>query len=1031
MADDLITKEKSRSPLPLLLLFSALAAGLVVAGFSAYRSYERDHRAEIERQLSAIAELKVHELTQYRRERLGDAFLLFDNPAFTIIVRRYLEHPEDAGNIQELQKWLGVLEEHYQYDTARFLDTSGTTRLSSPRDLPPASPGELKMFSEIMQSGQPALSDFYRSNNDQRVHLALSIPILDRENGNRPLGMVSLRIDPEQYLYPFIKRWPVPSETAETLLVRRQGQEVVFLNELRFKKNTALNLRFPISQTDIPAVRAALGHTGIVTGHDYQDKAVIANVRPVPDSPWMLVSRINISEADAPVRKGLWIMSGFISVLLIGIGALLAFVWQRQQTAFLQERLENAAALKNLNRIYAVLSNINQAIVRVRDPQELFRESCRIAVEDGDFLMAWVSQVDQKTGILSPAATAGRDDGYVEQLCITLDDADRGKGPTAEAIRTVAYSVCNDIEHDPRMSPWRIEALKRGYRSSAAFPLIVFDEVVGAISFYAEAIQFFNADEVQLLDELARDISFAIEFSEQEKARHKTETALRESQQLFATVANTSPALIWMSGLDKGCTWFNKPWLAFTGRALAEELGNGWSEGVYPGDLAGCLHIYTEAFEARKPFAMEYRLRRHDGEYRWLLDQGQPRHDANGAFAGYIGSCLDITEHRNLENQMRHAVKMESIGTLAGGVAHDFNNILMAIIGYGQLALISMGQEDPQRLNIEHMLEGADRAARLTKDLLLFSRKQISERKPIDLAETVKTVEKFIVRVIGEDIACETRIPDQPITVLADSHQLEQVLMNLATNARDAMPNGGTFSITLEQTILDPEFTATHGFGRSGPYALLTVADTGYGMNEETRSRIFEPFFTTKEVGKGTGLGLAVVYGIIKQHEGYINIYSEPDRGTAFRIYLPLVVAKAQEERPKTEEKPPTPGTETILIAEDDSSLRSLAKKTLTKFGYTVIEAVDGEDAVQKFKENQDSIQMLLFDIIMPKMSGHEAFTAISNIRPGIKTIFMSGYAPDMIREKAALGEGVPLLAKPLSPTELLQKVRETLDQEG
>ncbi|MFH1020331.1 MAG: ATP-binding protein [Pseudomonadota bacterium] len=426
---------------------------------------------------------------------------------------------------------------------------------------------------------------------------------------------------------------------------------------------------------------------------------------------------------------------------------------------------------------------------------------------------------------------------------------------------------------------------------------------------------------------------------------------------------------------------------------------------------------------------MEYRLRRHDDEYRWLLDQGHPRHDASGTFAGYIGSCLDLTEHRNLEKQMRHAVKMESIGTLAGGVAHDFNNILMAIIGYGQLALMDMAQDDPQRLNIQYMLEGADRAARLTKDLLLFSRKQISERKPVDLNGIIKTVEKFIVRVIGEDIACETRLPNEPLAILADGHQIEQVLMNFATNARDAMPKGGTFGITAEQTILHQDFIAAHGFGRPGPYALLTVADSGGGMDEETRNRIFEPFFTTKGVGKGTGLGLAVVYGIIRQHEGFINVYSEPGRGTTFRLYLPLVVADTSEKKNTEEEATPARGTETILVAEDDESLRSLAGTVLTQFGYTVIEAVDGEEAVQKFKENQATIHLLLFDIIMPKMNGQEAYEAINKIRPGVKTIFMSGYAPDIVREKAALGKTVPLLAKPLSPTELLQKVRATLDQ--
>ncbi|MHB1015960.1 MAG: GAF domain-containing protein, partial [Desulfurivibrionaceae bacterium] len=1015
---------------PHFILFSFLAAGIITAGFLTFQDHNQNHRAEVERQLSAIAELKANELMQYRKERLEDAYFLFDNAFFAALVRRHLEHPGDTAAGQELQEWLGRLRAHFQYDQARLLDPNGITRLSAPKNLHPASPGELKRLSEILQSGQPALSDFYRSDNDHRVHLALSIPILDRLNGNRPLGLISLRIDPAQYLYPFIQQWPIPSRTAETLLVRREGGEVVFLNELRFQKNTALTLRFPAAKTDLPAARAALlGQTGVAEGRDYRGVRVIADMRPIQDSPWFLVSKINTSEAYAPLREHLWLMGGFVLVLLFGLGTIMALVWQRQRGAFFQERAETAAALKNLNRVYAVLSNINQAIVRERDPQELFRTACRIAVEDGGFCLAWIGLLDKDTGEVSPAAKAGTDNGYVDTLCITLGNPLSDQGPTGLAIRNGRYSIANDIEHDPHMAPWRTEALKRGYRSSAAFPLVVFDTVRGALSLYAAAPNFFNTNEVKLLDELARDISFAMEFSEQEEGRRRAETALRESQQLFATVANTSPALIWMSGLDKGCTWFNEPWLAFTGRSLEKELGNGWAAGVHPDDLARCLQIYTGAFEARQPFAMEYRLRRHDGEYRWLLDQGHPRHDASGAFIGYIGSCLDISEHRNLENRMRHAVKMESIGTLAGGVAHDFNNILMAIIGYGQLTLMSMPTDDPRRLNIEHMLEGADRAARLTKDLLLFSRKQISERKPVDLIGIIKTVEKFIVRVIGEDIVCETTLPDQPLIVLADSHQLEQVLMNFATNARDAMPKGGTFSITAEQSILHQDFITAHGFGRPGPYALITVSDSGCGMDEQTRNRIFEPFFTTKEVGKGTGLGLAVAYGIIKQHEGYINVYSEPGRGATFRFYLPLVVAEAREDLPVEKEETPTHGTETILLAEDDEALRKLTQTTLARCGYTVIEAVDGEEAVRKFRENKERIQLLLFDIIMPRMNGQEAYEAISKIRPGIKTIFMSGYAPEMIREKAALEKTASLLAKPIAPTELLRKVRETLDR--
>ncbi|OGR02857.1 MAG: hypothetical protein A2520_01815 [Deltaproteobacteria bacterium RIFOXYD12_FULL_53_23] len=1011
------------------LLFACLAIGIIVVGLSIYRNYERDHRREMENQLSTIAELKVNQLREYRRERLGDGAILLGNTSFANLVRRHLQHPEDTANSQELEEWLNKLRTRYQYNQVRLIDTLGITRLSNPAGIAPVTAVIAQRLPEVLKSGQVTIQDFYRHDYNGRIYLAILVPILDPQNSNRPLAMLSLRIDPQRYLYPFLQSWPIPSRTGETLLVRREGQEVVFLNELKFQQDTALALHFPLNQTDLPATQAVLDRTGIFAGKDYRGKSVYADLRPIPDSPWFLVSKMDTSEVYAPLQEHLWLISGFIAVLLFGVGAIMAFVWQRQRVAFFRERLGSATALKNLNRVYAMLSNINQTIVRVREPKKLFQEACRIAVEDGGFRLAWIGLLDKNSGAINSAASAGMDEGYIAGLNIILGNLPSDQGPTGAACQEGRHSIANDIEHEPNMAPWREQALARGYRSSAAFPLIISGTVRGCLNLYADTVNFFNDQEIKLLDELASDIAFSLEFSEQEENRRKAEADLRESQQLFATVANTSPALIWMSDLNKQLIWFNDPWLAFTGRTLAEEQGNGWTAGVHPDNLAHCLQNFSEAFDARLPFSREYRLRRYDGEYRWLFAQAQPRYDASGVFAGYISSSLDISAHRQLENQIRHAVKMESIGTLAGGVAHDFNNILTAIIGYGQIALMSMPQDDPQRLNILPMLEAADRAARLTKDLLLFSRKQISERKTVDLNDIVKTVEKFIVRVIGADIVCETRIADQPLIVFADSHQMEQVLMNFATNARDAMPKGGIFSITTEETILNQEFIESHGFGRPGKYALLTATDSGSGMDGPTLTRIFDPFFTTKGVGKGTGLGLSVAYGIIKEHEGYINVYSEPGHGTTFRLYLPLTGAEIKAEINTAPEGAPIHGTETILLADDDEALRNIAITTLNRFGYTVIEAVDGEEAVRKFTENQADIQLLLFDIIMPKMNGQEAYEAISKIQPGIKTIFMSGYVPDIIRAQVDLEKSATLLTKPLAPAELLRKIREVLDK--
>ena len=413
-----------------------------------------------------------------------------------------------------------------------------------------------------------------------------------------------------------------------------------------------------------------------------------------------------------------------------------------------------------------------------------------------------------------------------------------------------------------------------------------------------------------------------------------------------------------------------------------------------------------------------------------------PMFDSNNNLIGLIHVVRDVTERKKaeeekhkLEEQLRQAQKMEAIGQLAGGVAHDFNNILSAIIGYGSLLQMKMGADDPLRVNAEQILESAERAATLTHSLLAFSRKQIMNPKLVNLNEIIKGVERFLMRLIGEDIQLKTVLTAEPLIALADTGQMEQVLMNLATNARDAMPKGGRLTISSDLIELDEGFIKAHGYGAPGIYALISMTDTGIGMDEKTREKIFEPFFTTKEVDKGTGLGLAMVYGIIKQHNGFINVYSESGKGTTFKIYLPVIKAKVEEVKEAVSAAPLQGGTETILAAEDDAALRKLTRTVLEAYGYKVIIAEDGEDAVRKFMDNKDKIKLCVLDMIMPKKSGREAYDEIKKIRPDIKVLFASGYTADKIHKEGILEEGMEFILKPIFPKDLLRKVREILDR--
>jgi len=570
------------------------------------------------------------------------------------------------------------------------------------------------------------------------------------------------------------------------------------------------------------------------------------------------------------------------------------------------------------------------------------------------------------------------------------------------------------------------------------------EEFIGKVQHLYEAREEKSRDEIALKDGRTFDrysapmvgldgtyygrIWYFRDITERKQAEEElvaSEEQFRRLYQEFHGLLDAVPDSLMLIDKDMKVLWANKVAADLTGGIPEAIIGQRchalWYQQTTPCDSCPVI----ESFSTGRP--MSETVTRPDGR---VFDiRTVPLIDQGGSIARVIEVVRDVTEHGKLEAQYLQAQKMESIGTLAGGVAHDFNNILSAIIGYSHVTLMKMAAGDPLRPNIEHILEATERAARLTRALLLFSRKHVIQRNPVDVNEVIKVVLKFLKMVIGEDVECKTMLQERSLTVNADSHQLEQVLMNLATNARDAMPRGGAFTIKTEQINITEDFTRAHGYGRSGPYAMVTVSDTGIGMDEATRKHVFEPFYTTKGVGKGTGLGLAVVYGIIKQHEGFINLYSEPGMGTTFRIYLPLIASEAVKDTVPRLIDPPVRGTETVLLAEDEGNLRKLSAGLLEEFGYTVIDAVDGEEAVTKFMENKDTIQLLLFDLIMPKMNGKEASDEIRKIKPGMKVLFASGYDPDLLQQKTLLEEGVHLVYKPISPMDLLRKVRSVLDE--
>jgi two-component system cell cycle sensor histidine kinase/response regulator CckA len=511
--------------------------------------------------------------------------------------------------------------------------------------------------------------------------------------------------------------------------------------------------------------------------------------------------------------------------------------------------------------------------------------------------------------------------------------------------------------------------------------------------------------------------------------RKKTERALRETNQTLQALIEALPLAV--IALDRAGTptMWNSAAERIFGWKAEEVLGRSYP--IVPDDrLEEHRTLFRAALERGEMVAgVETQRVRKDGSLVEVAIWSAPIRDAGGQVRISIDLYADVTERRHLEEQLRQAQKMDAVGRLAGGVAHDFNNLLTAIKGFGQLMLDDLEPADPLHGYAEQIQQATDRAASLTRQLLTFSRRQVLEPKVLDLNAVVANTNQLLGRLVGANI--ELRIVPDPLLgqVKVDPGQVEQMLMNLVVNARDAMPHGGTLTIETRNIRVNSEDARLHPGMAVGSYAMLAVSDTGCGMDRQTQARIFEPFFTTKDQGKGTGLGLSTVYGIVKQSGGHIWVYSEPGQGSIFKVYLPRVLEQAQA--PAEEELPALPvsaGTETVLLVEDEEVVRVLARKVLQKKGYRVLEATNGADALLICRKASERIHLLLTDVVMPGMNGHELATQVVSLRPGIQVLYMSGYAEDAIVHHGVLDEGIAFLEKPLSPAGLALKLREVLD---
>ncbi len=554
-----------------------------------------------------------------------------------------------------------------------------------------------------------------------------------------------------------------------------------------------------------------------------------------------------------------------------------------------------------------------------------------------------------------------------------------------------------------------------------------------------------SIDELILHFDMAR-ILFAEEEEEEEEEepsivislkditeRKRAEEALHKSEEKFRDLFENANDIIWTSDVKGRYLTVNHLFEKLLGYTKKELINKQSLYLIAPEDRKKSVEHYQKAVSG-EPVEYETAVITKNDKKRICWLKLRPIKDNNGKIIGIHGIGRDITERKQTqeallksESQLRQSQKMEAVGRLAGGMAHDFNNLLTAITGYSELLLNKLGELDPLSKYPKEIMKAAERASALTGQLLTFSRKKVLKLKVLDLNAIVTDMEKMLHRLIGEDIELVTTLSPTLGQIKADAGQVSQIIVNLVVNSRDAMPKGGKISIETANVDLDEDYASHHVEVQAGPYVMLSVSDTGCGMDEETQSRIFEPFFTTKEVGKGTGLGLSTIYGIVKQCDGSIWVYSEPGKGTTFKTFLPRIEETIESHKPGKAPVLPQ-ASETILVVDDEQMIQDLICEVLETSGYTVLTAGLGSEAISICKQHKEPIHLIITDVVMPKMSGRELVKQLKPLRPDMKVLFMSGYTGKEVIDRGILEPGTAFIQKPMTPDVLERKVREVLN---
>jgi PAS domain S-box-containing protein len=1095
------------------ILIVLVAAIISIMGLLHHRNETARIRTERGGELAAIAEIKVGQIVAWRNERLSDV-----SAHTTGLIRtntsRWLTAPDPTTVETGLTDRLRAIRDAYGYQNAILSDLHGGVLLTLDVRLLELEEQTRHLIVRVVANRQAEFGGVFRCSRCDQVHLDVAAPMLD-ESG-QPFAVLILRCNPDRQLYPLIQNWPLPSETGETLLVRRDGEDVLFLNRLRHRASPALTIRIPLSNTDLLATRAIRDETGLFEGRDYRGETVLADLRPVPGSPWFMIAKLDTAEVLAEARaRGLLVFLLVVLAVALTGGTGLAVssrhsrnIYRRllqaeQEKSGLQEEIRSTlysiadgviatdatGSVTRINPAAEGLTGWTEAEGLGRPLGEVFRirseetalaieSPIRRALEDG-LIVARTNHTEllarggQVRPIAHSSAPVRAEGGAVQGAVLVFRDQTAERAAETKLLEREAFvrSVLDSLGASVAVldrsglilrvnSAWEKFARDSGDATGGV--------AVGVGADYLAVMRGADAAaeaRVAIESVLAGDLhEGSVEYPCHSADRERwfllritslpgdaggavlahidiTDTVLRKkalaaSEEKYRTVVDNIGIGVSLLSRDLEVltlnrqmrTWF--PTLDPEVHPICHECFND------PPREEPCTYCpVVQTFEdgtvheavTETPSGDDIR------HYRVIAS---PILDDCGKVVSAIEMVEDITEELRdreerdqLQAQVNRTAKLESVGRLAGGIAHDFNNMLQAILGFSDMVLADLDSTDPMHAHVTQILLAGQKSAHLTRQLLAFARKEPVTPLTFDLNDAVSSMQKLLRSLIGEHITLVWTPTSYPARVFMDPSHLDQILANLAVNARDASEGIGTLTIETGIITLDEAWCRLHPGSDPGEYVSLTVRDTGVGMDAETLAKAFDPFFTTKPIGTGTGLGLASVHGIVTQCGGFIDVHSEPTVGTDVQIHLPRAQG-ALGERMTRQEGGPARGYETVLFVEDVPAVLMVVAQILERLGYTVLKAPLPSVALALAREHDGPIQLLLTDVVMPEMNGVDLQRAVEEIRPGIATLFISGHPADVITGQGLLDLGQNFLRKPFSEAALAARVRDILSDD-